>query len=670
MANNLGFIDAENNDLFINAVDLGALLGTNTASGLIQSLVDDNSGDIVDFYRFELNTAAPINSYIELTSPDVVNIEAIYQIHLYRYDAVTNNFTEIKQSYQLPNNPYNYRIDLTGLTSGTYVFGVTGAEWDWGSATGLYNLRMSIPSPSLPGKVINGTDNSEQLLGGSEENTINGKGGNDILKGGAGDDTLNGGLGNDSLTGGEHSDILNGGEGVDKVVESGNLAKFILGNDRLVGNGVDVLLSIEQAQLTGGDGDNTLDAASFTLGSVTLNGGGGYDTLLGGSKNDRLTGGDGSDYLDGGTGQDAMIGGSGGDSYVVDNSGDTVTETDTFGYDTVDSFVSFTLGNNLEKLNLKGAAAISGTGNGLDNPLTGNSANNTLTGLGGNDTLDGGQGSDTLIGGAGDDTYTVDSSTDVIVETSTSELELVNSSAFQYTLSANLENLTLIGNGRNGTGNALNNKISGNGLSNILNGGGGDDIAWGNYGNDTLNGGYGADLLYGQIDNDILNGGFGNDYLDGGSGNDRMNGGAGKDSMSDSFGDDIYVFQYGQSSFSAFDQVDYFTVGSDKIDLLSTAGGALGKPVGLTRAANIDEFVLSKEAVNQLFTDANGAQAGNQALGTNSAVVVQTYGMYDAYLIVNDNVVGFQESSDLVINLATFGMLPPLGVISVDTFFV
>ncbi len=667
MANNLGFIDIENNNLLDLAVDLGALTGTNTGGGFLEFLADSASSDKIDFYRFEVDTAAPINSYIELSSADVVNIEAFYQMRLYSYDAITASYTEIKQSYQLPNNPFSYRIDLTSLASGTYVFGVAGAEWDFGNATGLYELRMSIPSQA--GEVIDGADNGESLTGNNEENTINAKGGADTLNGGAGDDTLNGGNGNDNLSGGRQSDVLNGGNGIDRVIESGDLAKFILANDRLVGNGVDVLISIEQAQLTGGEGENILDASGFTLGSVTLNGGGDDDTLLGGSKNDRLSGDDGFDYLNGGTGRDTMTGGAGGDIYVVDDRGDLVIESGIFDFDSVNAFVNYTLGKNIEELKLEGTAAINGTGNALDNLITGNQANNTLIGLGGDDTLDGDKGNDTLNGGTGDDTYIVDRPTDVIIETSAGDFERVKSTSSKYTLSANLENLTLIDTGIQGTGNALDNNMLGNGLGNVLSGASGNDIINGSFGDDLLNGGAGDDSLFGDLDNDKINGDDGDDFIDGGVGNDTLNGGAGEDSFNDSLGIDTYVFQYGQSSFSATDQVDSFTIGSDTIDLLSKTGAALVKPDNLTRAADIDDFGLSLDSLQQIFIDANGKQAGNQALAVNSAAIVETFGFFNAYLVINDNTPGFQANSDLVINLATFGAMPPLGVIPVDTIF-
>ena len=68
----------------------------------------------------------------------------------------------------------------------------------------------------------------------------------------------------------------------------------------------DDLAEIEQAVLTGGPGDNLIDARAFG-GPVTLVGGGGNDTLLGGAGNDLLAGGDGDDSLAGGAGGDEYV---------------------------------------------------------------------------------------------------------------------------------------------------------------------------------------------------------------------------------------------------------------------------------------------------------------------------------------------------------------------------
>ncbi|PSF38660.1 hypothetical protein C7H19_03905 [Aphanothece hegewaldii CCALA 016] len=67
---------------------------------------------------------------------------------------------------------------------------------------------------------------------------------------------------------------------------------------------VDTLSEIEQANLTGGNSNNKLDATTFTVGSVTLNGSLGNDTLIGSRSNDTIIGGLGNDILTGGLGSD------------------------------------------------------------------------------------------------------------------------------------------------------------------------------------------------------------------------------------------------------------------------------------------------------------------------------------------------------------------------------
>ncbi len=146
----------------------------------------------------------------------------------------------------------------------------------------------------------------------------------------------------------------------------------------------------------------------------------------------------GNDTLDGGLGGDTMIGGDGNDVFIVDEVGDVVTETNADlligGTDRVESDIDYTLGANLENLDLNGAAVI-GTGNALNNVINGNGGANQLFGGGGNDTIDGGDGTDlvdggdgndtlsggaggdvdTIIGGGGNDTIDVGSGNDVII---------------------------------------------------------------------------------------------------------------------------------------------------------------------------------------------------------------------------------------------------------------
>lgn len=198
----------------------------------------------------------------------------------------------------------------------------------------------------------------------------------------------------------------------DKVTVT-STASFVMDDGDLVANGgngdgtldANELEFISNLTITGsanasGTGNSNNNVIEGNSGRNVLDGGDGNDTLYGRAGNDTLTGGNGNDKLMGGLGVDTMTGGAGDDIYGVDNEFDVVIEAAGEGTDKVNSWVSWTLGDNFERLALGSktdTSAIDGTGNADDNILRGGGGDNVLTGLAGKDRLLGGYGADTFV---------------------------------------------------------------------------------------------------------------------------------------------------------------------------------------------------------------------------------------------------------------------------------
>jgi serralysin len=288
-------------------------------------------------------------------------------------------------TYDFSNYNTNLSIDLTpGGWSDLNVGGNTQRAnlGDGNYARGhVFNaLQYNNDVRSLIENANGGTGN-DNILGNSANNVLLGNGGNDTLNGGVGNDTLNGGTGIDIMTGGTGNDLYYVDNTGDVVTETSNLATEI----DTVYSSIDhsLGLNIERLTLTG--------TAAINGSGNSLN-----NIITGNSGTNILDGGVGNDTLNGGTGIDTMIGGTGNDLYYVDNTGDIVTETSNLAteIDTVYSSIDYSLGLNIERLNLTGTAAINGSGNSLNNTIKGNSAANILYGGAGNDILTGGLGAD------------------------------------------------------------------------------------------------------------------------------------------------------------------------------------------------------------------------------------------------------------------------------------
>jgi Ca2+-binding RTX toxin-like protein len=113
--------------------------------------------------------------------------------------------------------------------------------------------------------------------------------------------------------------------------------------------------------------------------------------------NNSLTGGSGKDTMYGDDGADTMRGLGGDDTYLVDHVGDVAIELAGQGTDRVRAQVSYTISDNIERLELTTSAALNGTGNGQANTLVGNAGVNRLDGRGGADVLTGNSGNDTFV---------------------------------------------------------------------------------------------------------------------------------------------------------------------------------------------------------------------------------------------------------------------------------
>lgn len=375
--------------------------------GLGNDILQGNSSPLndagQDTYRFDRGYGVDIAVEAEsIQTLDIVNLGSLNR----------TDVTFSRASLPDPYNIYpadNLKIAVDGTSDALYIFNQLGGDIGLG-----YNQIERIEfadgtwmtTEDIQNATVLTTQDADTLIGYMGRDVIVGEGGNDTLDGRDGDDTLDGGIGADTMIGGLGNDTYVRNNTGDVIVELAN-------------QGVDTVESsisytlggaIENARLTGTnalnatgndlnnllEGNQNANILNGKAGDDILYGYAGQDQLLGDVGNDTLYGGDGADRLDGGIGADSMTGGTGNDVYVRNNSGDVIVELANEGVDTVESSISYTLGDHVEHVILTGTSAANATGNALDNQITGNSAANVL---------DGRAGQDVMMGGLGNDSY-------------------------------------------------------------------------------------------------------------------------------------------------------------------------------------------------------------------------------------------------------------------------
>ena len=355
------------------------------------------------------------------TNRDAANIgsDKIYEIE----NVIAGNYNDLLSGNQLTNEikgeDGDDRIDgksgndvlyggagndrLTGGTGNDVMAGGIGDDTLDGGAgmdTADYSDKTTSVSVTLndatnASVTVDGTlediiKNIENIIGGSDNDSLTGDRLANLLSGGGGDDTLIGAGGIDTLNGGAGSDTADFSDKTTAVIATLNGATQI--TVKVGGAAEDKLINIEN--LIGGSGNDSLTGDAL---ANILSGGNGNDVLNGAAGSDTINGGSGNDLLTGGAGNDAINGGDNVDTASFADKTTSVVITLSAAAGTA------TIGTGTETDTLTGIENLTG-GSGND-AFTGDDNNNLLNGGAGNDVLNGGSGIDTLTGGAGNDQF-------------------------------------------------------------------------------------------------------------------------------------------------------------------------------------------------------------------------------------------------------------------------
>lgn len=219
---------------------------------------------------------------------------------------------------------------VTGGVASTYddegvVF--SGATFDVRDGADRGNFKVVQLGTNGDDTYAAATADATYINGGNGKDALTGNGGADFLAGGAGDDVLSGAAGNDTLLGGDGNDTFNVTAGTDSVLD-------LSGSDVLVVSAgatadADVTANFTATAATKNDGTAVLTLADAGLvANLSLATGGNGFAINGGKAVDTITGTKLADVIKGGAGADALNGGDGADVFVQ-SFGKSVKQVDT-----------------------------------------------------------------------------------------------------------------------------------------------------------------------------------------------------------------------------------------------------------------------------------------------------------------------------------------------------
>ncbi len=224
----------------------------------------------------------------------------------------------------------------TASGADTFIGGAGTDTVDYDSRTAVLTVTMDgiLANDGLSGEGDNVKADVENLVAGTQADSITGNSLDNVITGALGADVLTGGAGNDTFLEGavtSGADTFNGGTGVDTVDYSARIAVLtvtmdgVAADDGLASEGDDVNADVENLKagsaadsITGNDLANHIDGGA---GADIIDGGIGNDILFGAAGADTLSGGEGDDTLDGGADANILNCGNGDDIGVNQNLG-------------------------------------------------------------------------------------------------------------------------------------------------------------------------------------------------------------------------------------------------------------------------------------------------------------------------------------------------------------